>query len=120
MRNEISYEDARLDTLRSLVREEMASVSLGRRTTLRKFADWLIEGMPRRGDEVLSHATIINWRKHGKPPSTDFFEKMLVAYPPYDRRHEFALKVLAAKSPHVWGFEGVVWRLKASRLAKAE
>lgn len=86
----------------------------------RQFAEHLMEHMSQEGDNTLSHATVINWRKHGKPPSTDFLQDMLSVYPVSDRRFRFALRMLAAKSPHVWGFEGVVWNLKASKLANLE
>ena len=84
----------------------------------RQFAEFLMEGLSKEGDNTLSHATVINWRKHGKPPSTDFLEDMLSVYSVGDRRFRFALRMLAAKSPHVWGFGGVVWDLKASKLLK--
>lgn len=78
--------------------------------SLRKFADWLAEGMSKEGDK-LSHATLINWL-NGLPPKTDFLEDMLVIYPINDRRFKLALQLLAAKSPHIWGFDGLVWRLR--------
>lgn len=78
---------------------------------LRKFAAWLMESMTKEGDGSISPATVMNWQK-GKPPATDFLEDMLSVYPVSDRRFWFALKMLAAKSPHVWGEDGVVWRLK--------
>lgn len=86
----------------------------------RQFAEYLTESMSKEGDNTLSHATVINWRKHGKPPRTDFLQDMLSVYPVSDRRFLFALRLLALKSPHVWGFGGVVWSLKSSRLMKAE
>src|SRR5687768_11797466 len=85
---------------------------------LRKFADWLMEGMSKDGDGV-SHPTIIKWKK-GRPPATDFLEDMLAVYPVSDRRFIFALRLLAAKSPHVWGFQGVVWSLRQDLLTKAK
>ena len=78
--------------------------------SLRKFAEWLTESMSNEGD-TLSHATLINW-KNGKAPNTDFLQDMLSVYPASDRRFRFALRMLAAKSPHVWGFGGVVWQLR--------
>ena len=78
--------------------------------SLRKFADWMMEEMSKEG-ETLSHASVINWL-NGKPPKTEFLEDVLSIYPPSDRRFLFALRLLAAKSPHVWGFDGVVWRLR--------
>jgi hypothetical protein len=80
--------------------------------SLRKFAEWMMEGMSKEG-ETLSHASIINWLA-GKPPKTEFLEDMLAVYPVTDRRFALALRLLAAKSPHVWGVEGVVWRLHKS------
>jgi hypothetical protein len=79
--------------------------------SLRKFADWVTEKMSKEGDSMLSHATVLNWLD-GKPPQTDFLQDMLSVYPVTDRRFVLALKLLAAKSPHVWGFQGVVWRLR--------
>ncbi len=81
--------------------------------SLRKFAEWLMEGLSKDGDGVISHPTIINW-KNGKPPSTDLLEDLLAVYPVSDRRFLFALKMLAIKSPHVWGQNGIVWALKDS------
>jgi len=78
--------------------------------TLRKFAEWLMEGLSKDGDGTISHPTIINW-KNGKPPATDLLEDLLSVYPASDRRFCFALRMLAAKSPHVWGADGVVWSL---------
>jgi len=79
--------------------------------SLRKFAGWIVEGMSKEGDTTLSHATLINWLE-GKAPQTDFLQDMLSIYPASDRRFVLALKLLAAKSPHVWGFQGVVWKLR--------
>lgn len=83
----------------------------------REFAQYLMEDMSKEGDAALSHATVINWRKHGRPPLTDFLQDMLSVYPETDRRFAFALKMLAIKSPHIWGFGGVVWTLR-QRAAK--
>jgi hypothetical protein len=81
--------------------------------SLRKFADWMMENMSKEG-ETLSHASVINWLG-GKPPKTEFLEDMLAVYPINDRRFIFALRLLAVKSPHVWGFsDGVVWKLRES------
>lgn len=77
--------------------------------SLRKFAEWMGEEMSNEGD-TLSHATLINWLK-GMSPKTDYLEDMLAIYPVNDRRFILALKLLAAKNPHVWGFDGLVWRL---------
>ena len=78
--------------------------------SLRKFAEWLMEHLSKDGDSVISHPTIINW-KNGQPPSTDFLEDLLSVYPVSDRRFHFALKMLAVKSPHIWGVGGVIWNL---------
>lgn len=78
------------------------------RLSLRPFAEKLIESLPSVG---LTHVTIINWRKGKTEPETDFLEAMLAAYGPNDWRHDFALACLAAKSPLVWGREGIVWQL---------
>jgi hypothetical protein len=86
----------------------------------REFQEYLNEGLSKEGDNYIrSHATVVHMRMQGKAPKTDLFEDMLSVYPSSDRRFRFALKMLAAKSPHVWGFEGVVWRLKAKN-SKAE
>ena len=77
--------------------------------SLRSFAEKLIESLP---SVNLSHATIINWRKGKTEPETDFLEAMLVAYDPGDWRFDFALTCLQAKSPLVWGRDGVVWVLR--------
>jgi len=115
MKKEIRYEDMKLNTVQEIVREEFKAQG---NPSLRKFADWLIEDFSKDGDEIVSHATIINWRK-GKPPATDFLEDMLGVYPASDRRFHFALRMLAAKSPIVWGSDGIVWSLKA-RFPKVE
>lgn len=86
---------------------------------LRKFAEWLMEGLSKDGDGTVSHATIINW-KNGKFPNTDLLENMLSVYPVRDRRFQFALRLLAVKSPHVWGPDGVIWRLDKSSLTAAK
>lgn len=86
----------------------------------RQFAEHLAERMSQEGDNALSHATVINWRKHGKPPATDFLEDLIAVYPVNDRRFLFALKMLAIKSPHVWGEGGIVWALKKYPLSLAE
>ena len=59
----------------------------------------------------LSHATVINWRKHGKMPKTDRLEEMLSQYEPSQWQFQFALDCLAVKNPLVWGPNGVVWTL---------
>ena len=87
--------------------------------SLRKFAEWLMEGLSKDGDGTVSHPTIINW-KNGKAPATDFLIDMLAVYPNSDRRFCFALRMLAAKSPHIWGPDGVIWTLKNNDLPKAK
>ncbi len=94
------------ETIKELIQQEMVALQMNDR----QFAEYLMQGMSHEGD-TLSHATVINWRVHGKFPNTDFLQDMLSVYPKNDRRFIFALKMLAAKSPHVWGFEGIVWRL---------
>jgi len=79
--------------------------------SLRKFADWLMQGLTRTGDNTIGYTTISNWQ-NGKPPATDTLEDLLSVYPVSDRRFLFALRMLAAKSPHVWGEDGIVWSLK--------
>lgn len=101
--------------IKTITEEEMQALQMNDR----QFAEHLAAGMSQEGDNTLSHATVINWRKHGKPPSTDFLEDLLSVYPSSDRRFRFALKMLAAKSPHIWGVGGVVWSLR-TRLPKAE
>lgn len=94
--------------IQTLATEEMNALQMNDR----QFAAFLTEKMSQEGDMKLSHATVINWRKHGKPPSTDFLEDMLSVYEVKDRRFLFALRMLATKNPHVWGVDGVVWSLK--------
>ena len=94
------------DQIKEIVEKEIAAQGS---PSLRKFADWMMESMSKEG-ETLSHATVINWLK-GKSPQTDFLEDMLAVYPVRDARFLLALRLLAAKSPHVWGMEGVVWQL---------
>lgn len=105
-----------MNEIKQIVQQEMLAVMMNDR----QFAEHLTESMSKEGDNTLSHATVINWRKHGKAPSTDFLQDMLSVYPVSDRRFLFALRMLAAKSPHVWGDEGVVWRIKCAQLPKAE
>jgi hypothetical protein len=85
----------------------------------RQFAEYLMQKMSQEGENKLSHSTVINWRKHGKPPATDFLEDLLAVYSVSDRRFLFALKLLAIKSPHVWGPDGIVWSLNRNSLPKA-
>jgi len=113
MTHSIKYEDTKLVEIQQAVKEEMQyfGKTIGK-PTLRNFADWLTEDMPQYAQATMSHATIINWRNHGRPFFTKFFYDVLAAYPATDRRHLFAIKMLAAKRPHIWGVEGLVWRLK--------
>lgn len=84
------------------------------------FQEHLNEGISPEGDTYIkSKTTILNMRVKGIPPRTDVLEDLLSVYKPSDRRFLFALRVLSVKSPHVWGPDGVVWRLKAKNL-KAE
>lgn len=104
------------DQTKEITTQEMQALKMKDR----QFAEFLTESMSKEGDSTLSHATVINWRKHGKPPETDFLQDMLAVYPVSDRRFVFALRMLAAKNPHVWGFGGVVWSLRQDLLPKAE
>jgi hypothetical protein len=103
------------DEIRKIMVEELKAQGT---PSLRKFAEWLMESMAKNGDGTVSHVTISNW-KNGKPPATDFLEDMLSVYPASDRRFYFALRMLAAKSPLIWGDDGIVWSLKA-RFPKVE
>lgn len=87
--------------------------------SLRKFTEWLTESLSKDGDTTISHTTVMNWQ-NGKPPSTDIMEDLLSVYPVSDRRFLFALKMLAVKSPHVWGSGGIVWALKKTSLPQAD
>jgi len=105
------------ETIKELTSTEMKA--LGKND--REFKEYLNESLSMEGENYIrSHATIVHMRLYGKAPRIDLFEDILSVYQPSDRRFRFALKVLAAKSPHVWGFDGVVWRLKAGKLSKAE
>ena len=105
------------DEIRDLITAEMEAL----RMNDRRFQAFLNERLSAESETYIrSHATIINMRVHGKAPNTDLLEDMLSVYPIGDRRFHLALRLLAMKSPHVWGFGGVVWSLKASKLAKAE
>jgi hypothetical protein len=97
-----------------IVNEEMAAL----KKNDRQFQAYLNEKLSPESDTYIrSHATIINMR-NGKPPRTDLLEDMLSVYPVSDRRFLFALKLLAVKSPHVWGPDGVVWTLKSSLMTE--
>jgi hypothetical protein len=102
--------------IKAIMEEELKAQG---QPSLRKFTDWLMEGLSKDGDTALSHTTIMNWQ-NGKLPSTDVLEDLLAVYPASDRRFLFALKMLAIKSPHVWGPDGIVWSLKQNSLPKAE
>ena len=102
--------------IKKVVAEELEAQG---QPSLRKFTDWLMEGMSKDGDSVISHTTLMNWQ-NGKPPSTDVLEDLLAVYPISDRRFLFALRLLAIKSPHVWGAGGAVWTLKKNPLSGAE
>jgi len=104
------------EEIKAITAQEMKALHMN----YREFAVFLTAGMSQEGDSQLSHATVYNWANNGKPPSTDFLEDMLSVYPISDRRFVFALRMLAAKSPHVWGFGGVVWSLKKGSLPKFE
>ena len=86
----------------------VASLMMAKTLNDRGFAAWLTESIPSR---ELSHATVINWRLHGKQPDSDFLMELLAAYPVHDLRHQFALRCLAAKIPLVWGQGGVVAKM---------
>ena len=96
------------DEIRKIMEEELQAQG---QPTLRRFAEWLMEGLSKDGDATVSHPTIINW-KNGKAPATDFLIDMLAVYPNNDRRYCFAVRMLTAKSPHIWGPDGVIWTLK--------
>ncbi len=104
------------EEIKAITVQEMKEVGMN----YRQFAEFLTRGMSQEGDSQLSHATVHNWANNGKPPATDFLEDMLAVYPFSDRRFHFALRMLAIKSPHVWGFGGVVWTLKKGSLPKAD
>ena len=94
--------------IKTIMEEELEAQG---QPSLRKFTDWLMAGMTKEGDTTLSHVTVNNWQK-GQLPSTDVMEDILAVYPNSDRRFLFALRMLAAKSPHIWGPDGVIWTLK--------
>ncbi len=102
--------------IKSVMEEEFKAQG---QPSLRKFTDWLSESLSKAGDGTISHTTVTNWQ-NGKPPSTDILEDLLSVYPASDRRFLFALKMLAIKSPHVWGPDGIVWSLDRNSLPKAD
>ena len=93
--------------IKSILEEELKAQG---QPSLRKFTDWLTESLSKDGDATISHTTVMNWQ-NGKPPSTDLLEDLLSVYPASDRRFLFALRLLAIKSPHIWGQDGIVWAL---------
>jgi hypothetical protein len=99
------------DEIKRIMEEELEAQG---QPTLRKFAEWLMEGLSKTGDGKISHPTIINW-KNGNAPATDFLIDLLAVYPVGDRRYCFALRMLAAKSPHIWGPDGVIWTLPKAK-----
>jgi hypothetical protein len=102
--------------IQRIVVEEMAALKMNDRA----FQSHLNEKLSPESETYLrSHATIINWRMNGKPPATDFLEDLVAIYPVSDRRFLFGLKLLAVKSPHIWGPDGVIWTLKKSRVFTA-
>jgi len=104
------------EQIKTIMKEELWAQG---QPSLRKFTDWLMEGLSKFGDTSISHTTVMNWQ-NGRLPSTDILEDILAVYPVYDRRFLFALRMLTAKSPHVWGPDGVVWSLKSDLLPKAK
>lgn len=115
--NNVMSKDSKMsEQVKEITAQEMKEM----RMNYREFAEHLASGMSQEGDNTLSHATVYNWANNGKPPSTDFLEDMLSVYPVSDRRFLFALQMLAVKSPHVWGPDGIVWTLKLSLLPKSE
>ena len=112
-------EERMSDLTGKIVEQEMTELNKDDRA----FRAYLQESLsPESETYIKSHGTIINWRKHGKLPPTDFLEDILSVYEFGDRRFLFALKMLAVIKPHVWGFDGTVWRLKwkSRKLLKAE
>lgn len=103
------------EMIKELTVQEMKAL----RMNYREFAEHLTERLSPEG-ESLSHATVYNWANSGKPPQTDFLEDLIAVYPASDGRFLFALKMLAIKSPHVWGPDGIVWTLDKTSLSKAE
>lgn len=84
-----------------------------------EFRKYLNESMSPSGDTYIkSKTTILNMRVRGIPPRTDVLQDILSVYKPSDKRFRFALRMLIVTDPHIWGSQGVVWRLKPSILAK--
>ena len=68
--------------------------------TLRGFADAISEATGLN----LSHVTIINWRNANTIPETDLMISLLIHS--RDWRFDFAMDVLRAKRPDIWGDTG--------------
>lgn len=112
----MSQDSKMSEQIREIMEQELEAQG---KPSLRKFTDWLMEGMSQSGDTVISHTTVMNWQ-NGKPPSTDILEDIISVYPFSDRRFRFALQMLAVKNPQVWGPGGVVWTLKKVSHPKAK
>ncbi len=95
-----------------LVKNEMSGNSL----TQQGFADAVNESLV---DTGVSRVSVSHWMNGRNEPETDFLEAMLVAYDPGDWRFSFALACLAAKSPLVWGEQGVVFSGRLSVVSEA-
>lgn len=104
------------EQIKTIMEEELQAQG---KPSLRRFKDWLMEGLSKEGNTTISHTTVMNWQ-NGTLPSTDIMEDILAVYPAGDRRFLFALRMLAAKSPHFWGPDGVIWTLKDTNLPKAK
>jgi len=86
----------------------------------REFQDYLNENLSADSETYIrSHATIIGMRVHGKAPKAETLEDIMSVYEASDRRFLFALRLLSVLRPHIWGFDGLVWRIKPPRLPKA-
>lgn len=105
-----------MNEIKEMIKLEMKELRMNHR----EFAEYLTERMSQEGDGKLSHSTVYNWANYGKPPATDFLEDLLSVYPASDRRFLFALRLLAIKSPHVWGQDGIVWALNKNSLHQAD
>ena len=106
-----------IEEIKEITKNEMAFHGMNDRS----FHEYLNESLSKEGTNYIkSHTTIIGMRVHGKAPNTDILEDMLSVYPFSDRRFLFVLRILAIKKPHVWGFGGLVWNLKSSKIPKAE
>ena len=101
------------DKIKEFISGEMEGLQMNDR----QFKEYLNEKLSAESDTYIrSHVTVVNMRAHGKAPSTDLLEDMLCVYPVRDRRFRIALRLLALKSPHVWGLGGLVWGLKNDSL----